>query len=116
MAYDEGLEERLRDFFHDRDNVSEHDVNVKKMFGGLCFMVSGHMCCGIVDDKLMARVGPDNYENCLSKKHARKMDFTGKPMKGLVYVEPDGIAEDEDLTYWLNVCLGFIQSLPPKKK
>ncbi len=109
MAYDEGLAERLRDLFRDQNDIEE-----KKMFGGLCFMVSKHMCCGIVGEKLMARVGPDNYEKSLSKKHVQKMDFTGKAMKGLVYVDPDGISEDEELSYWVNICQEFINSLPPK--
>ena len=69
MAFDEGLAERLRDILQDLGEVEE-----KKMFGGLCFMVSGHMCCGIVGEKLMARVGGDNYETSLSKDHVQKME------------------------------------------
>ncbi len=110
MAYDEGLAERLNDYFEGRT-----DVEVKKMFGGLCFMVSNHMCCGIIGDNLMARVGPDNYTECLSKKHVKKMDFTGKAMKGMVYVDPEGISEDSDLEYWAGICEEFVISLPPKK-
>ena len=109
MAYDEGLAERLRDCLQDQDEVEE-----KKMFGGLCFMVSRHMCLGIVGEKLMARVGARNYEKCLEKRYVKVMDFTGKPMKGMVYVEPEGIAEDKDLEDWVNACLKFIRSLPPK--
>ena len=110
MAYDEGLAERIRECFLDRNDVEE-----KKMFGGLCFMLSNHMCCGIVKDMLMARVGPDNYEHCLEKKYAREMDFTGKAMKGMVYVSADGIESDSDLAEWVKICTGFVQSLPPKK-
>lgn len=110
MAFDEGLAERIRDHFHDRNDVEE-----KKMFGGLCFMVSNHMCCGIVKDMLMARVGPDNYEKCLVKKYASEMDFTGKAMKGMIYVSPEGLESDSDLASWLNICIDFIESLPPKK-
>ena len=110
MSFDEGLAERIREQLQDR-----HDVEEKKMFGGLCFMVSNHMCCGIVKDTLMARVGPDNYEKCLAKKYATEMDFTGKAMKGLVYVAPDGIESDEDLAGWLYNCLSFVESLPAKK-
>ena len=72
MSFDEGLAERIREHFLDNLNVEE-----KKMFGGLCFMVSDHMCCGIVQDTLMARVGPVNYESCLQRKYAKEMDFVG---------------------------------------
>ena len=109
MAYDEGLAERIRTHLQNQKDVQE-----KKMFGGLCFMVSKHMVCGIVKDKLMARVGPQNYEACLSKKFVSEMDFTGKPLKGMVFITPDGFSEDEELSYWLNLCLAFIKSLPPK--
>ena len=110
MALDEGLAQRVRENLLEYPNVEE-----KKMFGGLCFMVSRHMCCGILEDKLMARVGPDQYENLLTKEHAKAMDFTGKPMKGMIYVESEGLKSDKDLTEWLNVCLNFISTLPPKK-
>ena len=110
MAYDEGLAERLYDYFRDRE-----DVEVKKMFGGLCFMVSNHMCCGIIGETLMARVGPASYAECLKNKHAREMDFTGKAMRGMVYVSPEGIAEDSDLKKWIEICEKFINSLPAKR-
>lgn len=110
MAYDEGLAERLNEYFADRP-----DVETKKMFGGLCFMVSNHMCCGIVGDTLMARVGPDNYEDYLKEKYAKEMDFTGKAMKGMVYVEPKGIEDDSELEKWVGRCESFVKSLPPKK-
>ncbi len=110
MAYDQGLAERLREQFRDRRDVEE-----KKMFGGLCFMVSGHMCCGVMGDTLMARVGPDSQAACLRRKHAREMDFTGKPMKGMVYVAPEGIASDVALADWVGVCTGFVATLPARK-
>lgn len=110
MAYDEGLAQRIREQLQEVPNVEE-----KKMFGGLCFMVQRHMCCGIVEDKLMARIGPDNYESLLQKNHAQKMDFTGKPMKGMIYVEPGGLQSERDLEFWVDRCLDFINTLPPKK-
>ncbi len=109
MAFDEGLAERLRIQFEDRPDVLE-----KKMFGGLCFMASGNMCCGIVKDTLMARVGPDQYEDCLRQEYAREMDFTGRSMKGMIYVAPAGIESDRDLKSWVAKCLSFVDSLPPK--
>jgi TfoX/Sxy family transcriptional regulator of competence genes len=109
MAYDEGVAQRIREVLDDRSDVAE-----KRMFGGIAFMVSGNMCCGVIDEMLMARVGPDQYEDALSRPSAREMDFTGKAMKGLVYVEPEGFASDEQLESWLGMCLAFIDSLPAK--
>ena len=109
MSFDEGLAERIREQFQDR-----HDVEEKEMFGGLCFMVSEHMCCGIVNDFLMARVGTDNYEACLNMKSSREMDFTGRSMQGFIYVSPEGIESDDDLEKWITLCLEYILSLPPK--
>ena len=111
MPYDEGLAERVRQQLQNHADVVE-----KKMFGGLCFMVSNHMCCGIVKETLMARVGPDNYEKCLAKKYASEMDFTGKAMKGMVYVSPEGLESDKNLATWVSICSDFVESLAPKKE
>lgn len=109
MAYDEGVAERLRDVF-----AGQSDIIEKKMFGGIAFMHAGNMCCGIVNDVLMARVGPENYEHALSRQHAREMDFTGRSMKGFVYVDPAGFAEDRQLQQWVDLCMQFTSSLPAK--
>ena len=109
MPFDQGLAERIRRVLADRGDVVE-----RKMFGGLCFMVSGNMCCGIVDDTLMARVGPDNYEEFLGEEHAREMDFTGKPLRGMIYVSPEGIDAEDDLETWVNRCIDFVETLPAK--
>ena len=109
MAFDEGLAERIREVFQNRSDVVE-----KKMFGGLCFMVSGNMCCGIVKDTLMTRVGPEQYEACLKKTHASEMNFTGRPMKGMIYVSPEGVESDKELQWWINACLKFVNTLPLK--
>ncbi len=109
MAYDSGLAERIREAFAERDDVVE-----KKMFGGLCFMVRGHMCCGIVGAELMLRVGPLRYQQALSQAHARELDFTGRPMRGMVMVAEEGFLEDEQLADWLALGLAFVASLPAK--
>lgn len=109
MAYDEGLAERLQDYFSGRSDVVE-----KKMFGGIAFMLRGHMCVGIVNDTLMARVGPDQHETARKRPHASEMDFTGRPMKGFIYVSPEGFESDDDLKYWVSTCERFITALPPK--
>jgi hypothetical protein len=110
MSFDEGLAERVREALLDHRGVSE-----KKMFGGLAFMAHGYMFVGILGDVLMARVGPDSYEDSLAKPHVRVMDFTGRPMKGYVFVDPPGIERDSDRAAWIERCHRFVQSLPPRK-
>ena len=109
MAYDEKLAERLSRAFSRRNGASE-----KKMFGGIAYMVNGHMCCGIVKDMLVVRIGPDAYDEALKEKHTRPMDFTGKPMKGYVYVKPKGIKSDENLKSWIERGIKFVRTLPAK--
>ncbi len=110
MAYDEGLAERVRNVLVDTPNIDE-----KKMFGGLAFMLNDYMFVGITEERLMARVGPEQYDQALEKPFVVPMDFTGRPMKGYVYVQPGGLEEDEDLAYWVDLCAGFVRSLPPKQ-
>ena len=110
MPYDEGLAQRIRELFEDRSDVTE-----KKMFGGVAFLLGGNMCAGVVRDELMVRVGPDAYEKLLGEPHAREMDFTGRAMRGMIYVGVDGFAEDEDLEAWVAHGLAFARSLPEKK-
>jgi hypothetical protein len=109
MAYDEGAAARLREIFAGQAGIVE-----KKMFGGLAFMYRGHMCCGIVGDVLMARVGPEAYEETLQRRDVREMDFTGKPLRGFVYVESGGFAEDSQLKEWVRLCQDFTNSLPAR--
>lgn len=76
-------------------STARGDISGKKMFGGIALMLNGNMCCGIADDLLMGHsVGPAAYDDALGRPHARPMDFTGRPMKGYVYVEPDGLRSD----------------------
>ena len=110
MAYDERLAERVRNMLAVRPGYSE-----RKMFGGLCFMLNGHMCCGIVGDELMVRLAPDQYEDALARPYARPMDFTGRPMRGMVYVGTGGIAGDAALAEWVERGAGFAASLPAKR-
>lgn len=109
MAHDEGVAERLRDVYRDVPNVDE-----RRMFGGVAFMVNGHMSCGVVDESLMVRVGPDRYDAAMKHPHAREMDFTGQPLRGFVFVEPEGFESDDDLATWVTWSLEFVQALPPK--
>jgi TfoX/Sxy family transcriptional regulator of competence genes len=109
MAYDEGLAERIRGVLADR-----HDVSEKKMFGGIAFMVRGHMTVGIVKDDLMVRVGLEEYADLVRQPHARPMDFTGRPMKGFVYVASAGLEDDADLERWVERGLAYALSIPAK--
>ena len=84
------------------------------MFGGLAFLLDGKMFVGIVGSKLMARVGTARYQDALALPHVREMNFTGKPLKGYVYVEPQAIAEDRDLAAWVSWCAGYVAALPTK--
>ncbi len=109
MAFDERLAERIRRVVDDNRRITE-----RKMFGGLAFMRDGHMFVGILGQALMARIGPDDYEGALLEPHVRKMDFTGKPMKGYVFVDPPGFESDAALGGWVQRCARFVASLPPK--
>jgi len=110
MAYDEGLAERIRGLLEDSGKASE-----RRMFGGLAFMIHGHMTLGIVKDELMVRVGPDTYPHSLREPHARAMDFTGRPMKGFVFVSPEGLESDADLQRWVERGVRYAASLPTKE-
>ncbi len=110
MAYDEKIAERLSNVF------SEHkDVKEKKMFGGIAYMFKNHMCVGVINDLLMVRVGPEQYEDTLSEDYVRPMDFTGKPMKRYISVETAGFKTDKSLRKWVDRVIQRVKTLPQKK-
>ena len=84
------------------------------MFGGIAFMLNGNMCCGVINDDLMVRVGPDGFEDALARPHARPMDFTGRPMKGFVFVGPEGTRTESTVEQWILRGVAFAGSLPAK--
>ena len=110
MAYDEKTAERVRRLLSERADVVE-----KKMFGGLCFMVNGGMCCGLTGTAFMVRVGPDRYQEALAQPHVRPMDFTGRPLAGMVYVDPAGYRSDRALATWIRRGVDFVSTAPAKK-
>lgn len=112
MAYNELLADRIRKVLNDKKVKAEE----KKMMGGLCFMVDDKMCVGIIKDSLMARIDPVFYTEALSLKGCREMDFTGRPMKGFVQVEPIGIDLEDELVYWIDLCLEFNPRAKSSKK
>ena len=109
MPYNEGLAQRVRTALAAHTAVDE-----KKMFGGLTFMLNGHMCCGIVRDELMVRLGLDQYADAIVQPHARQMDFTGRPMRGMIMVAPAGLESDADLEAWVQRGVTFAAALPAK--
>lgn len=111
MAYDEGLAERVRIILKRRKGIAE-----KKMFGGLAFLCHGNMCCGINQSDLMLRLGEDGAQAALAEPHTREMDFTGRPMKSMLYVAAKGLKEDDTLRAWVMRALDFAKTLPPKEK
>jgi TfoX/Sxy family transcriptional regulator of competence genes len=108
VAYDERLAARVRALLAERTDVGE-----RKMFGGLTFMVGGNMCCGVNGDELIVRLDPDHEEEALARPHARPMDFTGRPMRGFITVQPDGI-EGDALNRWVREAVARAESLPRK--
>jgi TfoX/Sxy family transcriptional regulator of competence genes len=109
MAYDEDLAQRIRNSLDPVPGLVE-----KKMFGGVGFMVQGNMACGVHKDMLMVRVGPDRYEEMMKLPYTKPFDMTGRPMKGWLLVEPEGMENEADLKDWLNQGVAFALSLPPK--
>lgn len=111
MAFDERLAGRVRRLLKGSKGLSE-----RKMFGGLAFLLGGKMCCGVLNDDLVARIGPDGYETALREPYARPMDFTGRPMRGYVFVGRDGTKTDRALKKWLDRCVDFASTLTGKRR
>lgn len=109
MAFSEALAQRIRDALGKRKGIEE-----RKMFGGLAFLLNGNMCCGATGDRLMLRLGEEGARAALTEPHARPMDFTGKPMKSMIYVEPAGTVSKEELRKWVGKAVSFAESLPAK--
>ena len=116
MAFNEYLEERINLILNEKHVQFES----RKMMGGLCYMIDDKMCIGIIKEDLMARVGVDAYDELVKREGARPMDFTKRPMKGYVYVAPEGIDFDSDLEFWIQKALDFnplaVASKSKKKK
>lgn len=109
MAYDEPTAARMRQALGAVDGVAE-----RRMFGGLVFMVNGNMCCGVDNANLMLRVGPEQYAAALDEPYAGVMDFTGRPLRGFVVVQPAGFATESALQEWVSKAVAFVGTLPAK--
>jgi TfoX/Sxy family transcriptional regulator of competence genes len=106
MAYDTKLVDRVR-----RAVAGKRRITEKKMFGGVAFLLDGRMFCGVASDDLMVRVGPEGHEEAMRKPHVRPMDFTGKPMKGYVFVGPDGCRTQRQIVVWVDRSTSFVATL-----
>jgi TfoX/Sxy family transcriptional regulator of competence genes len=109
MAYDEGLAERVRRMLRRKRGVTE-----RRMFGGLAFLLHGNMCCGVLDRDVVLRLGSDGATRALSDPRTRPMDFTGRPLRSMVYVGPAGYRSDADLRAWIDRAVAYARSLPPR--
>lgn len=111
MAFDETIAARVRKALGHTSGLTE-----KKMFGGLAFMINGNMCCGVLGKTLVLKLGNELAAEALKEKHTRCMDFTGRPMKSMVYVDPAGFASEPRLKAWLKLALGHARGSPAKSR
>lgn len=112
MAYDEKLADRTRELIA----LTQKNVEEKKMFGGLCFMVNDKMCIGVEKERLMLRIGPERYDEAMEKEGCQPMDFTGKVMKGYVFVDADAVTTKKKLEYWVTLALEYNKITKVSKK
>jgi len=112
MSYNEKLADRIREMIA----VSHKNIDEKKMFGGLCFMVNDKMCVGVEQERLMVRLDPAKYEEVMEKEGCKPMDFTGKVMKGFVFVDVDALNTKKKLEYWVQLALEYNKIAKASKK
>ena len=110
MAYDQDLAQRVRVAL-----ASSPDVDTRLMFGGIAFMVGGHMACGVIGQDLMLRLGSEATQGALGEPHVRPMDFTGRPSGGMVYIAAAGVRDPSDLKRWIGAATTFVATLPPRR-
>ena len=111
MVYDEALAARVRTALAEQPHVDE-----KKMFGGITFMVEGQMCCGVLKQDLVVKLGAEGWDEVIAQPHVRPFDFTGKPMVGMVYVSPAGLQDDSALEEWVQRGLAFVAQHPKQPR
>ena len=112
MAYNEKLADRVREIIA----VTHKNVEEKAMFGGLCFMVNDKMCVGVEKERMMVRLDPEKYEDVINKEGVKPMDFTGKVMKGFVFVDLNVLNTRKRLEYWMDLALEYNKIAKPSKK
>jgi TfoX/Sxy family transcriptional regulator of competence genes len=112
MSYDEKLADRIREII----SATHHITEEKKMFGGLCFMVDNKMCIGVESERIMVRLDPALSDEVLEKEGCSPMDFTGKVMKGYVFVDSDVLKTKKQLNYWVQLALEYNPVAKASKK
>ena len=112
MPYNEKLADRTREII----SLTHKKVFEKKMFGGLCFMVNDKMCVGVEQERLMVRLDPTRYDEVIEKEGCKPMDFTGKIMKGFVFVDIDALNTKKKLEYWIDLALEYNKTAKASKK
>lgn len=114
MAYDEKLANRTRELISKTHQITEE----RKMFGGLCFMVNHKMCVGVEQERMMVRLDPEIYEEVIEKEGCHPMDFTGRPMRGYVFVDASALSTAKKLSYWISLALNYnaVAKVSKKKK
>ena len=109
MAYEDAVADRVRKILKRRKGISE-----RKMFGGIAFMLNGNMVCGVIKKDLVLRLGKERAAKALSEPHTREMDFTGKAIKSMVYIDPAGYESDDQLRAWVQRAFDYAKTLPAK--
>jgi TfoX/Sxy family transcriptional regulator of competence genes len=109
MTFNDLVAGQIRTAMENTPGLSE-----RHMFGGVAFILEGNMCCGVIEDRLVVRVGPEAYEHALREPYARPMDFTGRPLNGFVYVDREGYQSESSLREWIERSVAFVRTLPPK--
>ena len=110
MTFSERTVSQIRRVMQNTPGLTE-----RTLYSGTAFMLQGNMCCGIIEDNLVVRVGPDTYDAALREPHTRPMDFTGRALPGFVYVERAGFANASSLREWIDRGMRFVHTLPPKR-
>jgi len=112
MSFNEKLADRIRELI----SLTHKNVEEKRMFGGLCFMVNDKMCVGVEQERLMVRLDPVKYEEAMEKEGCKPMDFTGKIMKGFVFVDLNAVSTKKKLEYWVRLALDYNKIAKASKK
>jgi TfoX/Sxy family transcriptional regulator of competence genes len=112
MPYDESLADRVRSLIA----CTHKNIEEKRMFGGLCFMVNDKMCVGVEKERLMVRLDPAAYDEAMKRRGCRPMDFTGRVMKGFVFVDAAVLDSDDELQYWIDLALEYNKIAKPSRK